>query len=89
MPGPDDVAAGLPLDDWLERVRSAIGAGAPDLGPDEREALLQLTRLAAHASERVAGPLTVYLLGMSVAGRDAESRQDAIEELMGRLAPAT
>jgi hypothetical protein len=31
----------------------------------------------------------VYLLGMSVAGRDAESRQDAIEELMGRLAPAT
>ncbi len=87
MNAPDDAAAGVPLDEWLERVRSAIGAGVPELDAGEREALLDLTRLAAHASERVAGPLTVYLLGMTLAGRDTESRVEAIDELMGRLTP--
>lgn len=85
MTGPDASAA-VPLDVWLERVRAELGVESPRLTEAEREALLELTRLAAHASERVAGPLTVYALGMAVAGESEETRLERIRNLSARLA---
>lgn len=74
----------VPLDAWLERVRAHVG-GAPALDEAERDAILGLTRLAAHTSERIAGPLTVYLLGMAVAGEDPGRRVARIAELAARM----
>ncbi|HEX6128000.1 MAG TPA: DUF6457 domain-containing protein [Candidatus Limnocylindria bacterium] len=85
MTGPDASAA-VPLDAWLERVRAELGVESPRLTEPEREALLDLTRLAAHTSERVAGPLTVYALGMAAAGLPDEDRLERIRNLLARLA---
>jgi hypothetical protein len=86
MSGPDASAA-VPLDAWLERVRAELGTESPPLANAEREALLELTRLAAHTSERVAGPFTVYALGMAVAGLPEEDRLERIRSLAEGLAP--
>ena len=85
MTGPDASAA-APLDAWLEQVRDELGAESPTFADAEREALLELTRLAAHTSERVAGPLTVYALGMAVAGLKVDDRLERIRSLAARLA---
>ena len=81
-----DASADIPLDAWLEQVRAELGTDSPALPDAEREALLGLTRLAAHTSERVAGPLTVYALGMAVAGLPEADRLERIRSLAARLA---
>ena len=50
-----------PLDDWLTSAAIALGIAPPE--PAEVRALLELTRDVAHGVERVAAPLTAYLVG--------------------------
>ena len=57
------------VDAWLAR----FAAELPDqldtsLSDDDRSALLDLARVAAHRSERIAAPLTTFLLGLAMAG---------------------
>jgi hypothetical protein len=46
------------LNDYIEQVRSHLGPNPPTIGAGEVEAVLELARVAAHASERRAAPAT-------------------------------
>lgn len=76
---------------WLARLGAELGAG--DDVPDEAGVrdLLDLTREVAHGVERVAGPLSTFLVGVAV-GRGAslaEATQAAQALLDEPAAPAT
>ena len=75
------------MDEWLRSARDAIAAaaGAParelELSPAEERMLLDLARVAAHASgERTNAPLVCYLLGLAAAKGAAglDSLADAV-----------
>ena len=54
---------------WLHDVAATIGVPAPA----DQATLLDLTREVAHAVERPAGPLTLFMLGCAVgAGGDEQ-----------------
>jgi hypothetical protein len=55
--------------EWMERLRAELGDDpALSLTPDEERALLELARVAAHSSERIAAPLTTFVAGIAMAG---------------------
>ena len=77
------------LDTWVATLAESLGLGA-DQHPID--ALLALTRDAAHGVVRPAGPLTTYLVGLAVAQgvtfEDAAARARAtIEEWQNRSEP--
>lgn len=81
-----DPADQLTCDAWLDRLADLLPGGpAGGLGPGERGVLLDLARVAAHRSERIAAPLTTYLAGIAVAGRPAEERLAALRDLLAAL----
>jgi hypothetical protein len=45
---------------WLPRFAEEVGIPAPT--PEEQESLLALAAVAAHASERIAAPLTCWMV---------------------------
>ncbi len=47
--------------EWVRRFADALGVQAPS--DEEANALLELSGVAAHASERTAAPLSVWLVG--------------------------
>jgi Domain of unknown function (DUF6457) len=47
------------VDEWVAAFAAAAGVTAPT--PDEVATLLDLARVAAHASERTAAPITCWL----------------------------
>jgi hypothetical protein len=61
------------VDAWLARFAAELpGQVHAALSDDERTALLDLARVAAHRSERIAAPLTTFLLGLAFAGSPSE-----------------
>ncbi len=60
----------MELDDWLRAVATELGLGDVDLSNDTVHTLLDLARDSAHEIERIAAPLTSYLVGVAV-GRGA------------------
>jgi len=73
--------------DWPERYSAALDVG---LSEDEVDAILDLARDVAHATERRFAPLSSYLAGKFVARRMNEgvSATDAVreaQEVAGRL----
>ena len=54
------------LEEWTAAVRVGLGLDQGPLSTAETKAVLDLARDAAHAVDRVAAPLTAYLLGMAV-----------------------
>jgi hypothetical protein len=77
-----DHPPGLPpeLGPWTEAVAARLGVDAEV----PAELLLELTREAAHAVTRPAGPVTTYLIGLAVAG--GMSATDAIAQVRALLA---
>lgn|GEM_PF-871775 len=73
------------LNEFIERVRSLLGANPPSVGPGEVEAVLELARVAAHTAERRAAPVTAYLAGMAVAGAAPEAREAFLDDLVVKL----
>jgi hypothetical protein len=73
------------LNEFIERVRTLLGPNPPSVGPGEVEAVLELARVAAHASERRAAPVTAYLAGMAVAGAAPEAREAFLDDLVVKL----
>ncbi|MCP2260521.1 hypothetical protein LX15_004239 [Streptoalloteichus tenebrarius] len=55
------------LDDWIEALQTELGL---DVDVDVR-ALLDVARVAAHAVDRPAAPLTTFLIGYAAARADA------------------
>lgn len=72
---------GLTGDEWLRRFSEAAGVEPPTEG--ERDALLELAGIAAHASERPAAPLTTWLAGR--ARLSAGEARRLAEDLADRL----
>jgi Domain of unknown function (DUF6457) len=76
------------LHEFLERVRSRLGPNPPALDEGEIEAILELARVAAHASERRAAPVTTYLAGLTLAGAAPEAREAFLDDLVVKLSVA-
>ena len=78
----------MDLQQWLTRLAAELGV--TDVIPDEAATrdLLDLTREAAHGVERVAGPLTTFLVGVAVGrGADAAAATEAASALLDEPAP--
>lgn len=66
---------------WLERYAAVLGVEVPS--PDEREALLAMAGVAAHASERTAAPLSCWMAaraGVPPAAAEGLAREVAASE---------
>jgi enoyl-CoA hydratase/carnithine racemase len=56
------------LEEWTAAASAGLGLGPGSLSTAETKAVLDVTRDVAHAVDRVAAPLTAYLLGAAVGG---------------------
>lgn len=75
--------------EWLEGVREGLpSTNDLALGPDDERELLDLARIAAHRSERIAAPLTTFLVGVALADLPAADRTERIARLKARLSEA-
>jgi hypothetical protein len=75
------------MDEWLTRARDALAraSGVPvqelELDQSSEETLLDLARIAAHASgERTNAPLLCYLIGRAERGAGLEALADVVRE---------
>lgn len=74
----------MTLSQWLDAVRDELDTDL-DLSADDERALLDLTRVAAHRSERIAAPLTAFLAGMALAHVDPAQRAEKIQRITAAL----
>lgn len=75
----------LSLAAWLDVVSPLLPIDAPQPTAAEQAAILDLARVAAHTSERVAAPISAYLVGLAFATLEPPERATALRELVGRL----
>ena len=72
--------------DWLARTLEELGPeGGASITSDEQQALLDLARIAAHRSERIAAPLTTFLAGVALGELPPLVRAEALRSLASRL----
>ncbi len=74
--------------EWLGGLASDPVVGDYRLTDEEVDAVLDLARVAAHASERSAAPLAAFMAGMAVADRSVAERVQAIRSLIARIETA-
>ena len=75
----------MKLDEWLAQLSAELGTDV-ELDHQTVKVLLDLARDAAHGVERVAAPLTTFLVGVAV-GR-GQSVTDATASATSLLPPA-
>lgn len=81
----------LSLTEWMERVRASLalegseGEPATELSAEEERLILDLARVAAHSSERIAAPLTTFVAGLALAELPPEARAQRLRELLAQL----
>lgn len=76
----------MSVDAWLDQFTAELpDGGQTSLTADERTALLDLARVAAHQSERMAAPLTTFLMGLTLAGAPREEWAARIGSIAARL----
>jgi hypothetical protein len=63
--------------DWIQAFCEEIGAVVPS--DQEREAILRLAAVAAHASERIAAPIACWVAGAS--GKPLSELQEVADAL--------
>ena len=79
----------MDLTQWLTRLAAELGADDVPLDEAAVRDLLDLTREAAHTVERVAGPLTTFLVGVAVGrGAGVAEATEAATALLEEPAPA-
>ena len=73
------------MDDWLTKARDAVAAaggvepGELELTEADTKTLLDLARIAAHASgDRTNAPLLCYLVGRAQGAADLDTLADAV-----------
>ena len=72
---------------WIEGFCREYGLDVPS--PEETEALLQIAKVAAHASGvRPAAPVTTFLAGILVAAKDPSDRARILQDLADALRSA-
>jgi hypothetical protein len=72
-------------EDFLEELRTALPGDLPAVTADERDALLDLARVAAHSSERWTAPVSTFLVGIAYAATPPEDRAAAVRALVERF----
>jgi hypothetical protein len=81
-------------DTWFDQLASALAgeadvAGIPPLvSDDERDALLDLARVAAHTSERWTAPISTFVVGAALHDRSSQERAATLRRLVTVLEPA-
>ena len=81
-----EFAPPLGLEAWLARLSELLSVDpAEGVSPDERAVLLDLARVAAHRSERIAAPITTYLAGVAFAGLPRPERLARLRGLVAAL----
>ena len=89
MATPSETAATISLVDWLERIRRSLPPGGDlRLSPAEQRALLDVARIAAHASERIAAPLSTFLAGVALGALPPQERAGRLTDLVRELQTA-
>lgn len=78
----------LTVRQWLDALRDELDTDL-DLSTDEQRALLDLTRVAAHRSERIAAPLSAFLAGMAMADLDPAQRATEMRRITAALEEPT
>jgi hypothetical protein len=75
------------VDDFLAKVQRLLTGdeSVVPLDAAERAGLLDLARVAAHASERISAPLTTYMVGLAIADVPSPERAARIAALVQRL----
>lgn len=69
--------------EWFDRLAAELPDGEiVDVGDDEREALLDLARVAAHGSERWTAPITTFLVGIALADVAENDRVATLRRLV-------
>lgn len=80
---------------WFDQLTSALADAThprstiPPLSADERDALLDLARVAAHTSERWTAPISTFVAGTVLHDAPAEERAATLRHLVGVLEPDT
>ena len=82
---PPDAEPALSLSVWLDIVLHELPGGAAAPSAAEQAAILDLARVAAHGSERIAAPISAYLVGLAYAARPADERAAALQALVANL----
>lgn len=70
---------------WLTELDRALPGDVPPLDPPLREALLELARVAAHASQRWTAPVTTFQAGLALATVPAAEREQVVRRLVADL----
>lgn len=74
------------LETWLGRLRAAAGLDADlTISASERQALLELARVSAHTSERIAAPLATFLVGIACAHLPVAERAEFVRRITASL----
>lgn len=86
MPEERPTSEAIPLAIWLEELGGILGpSGGPGLTDEEQTALLDIARIAAHTSERIAAPLSTFMAGVACAALPAGERAAALRALVEQL----
>lgn len=72
-------------EEWFERLTAVLPGEPGGIGAAERDALLDLARIAAHTSERWTAPVSTFLAGVALADASAAQRVAALEQLIAAL----
>jgi hypothetical protein len=72
-------------DDWFAQLLNALPGEARPVTEDERVALLDLARVAAHTSERWTAPVSTFLIGLAYADATPSERAAEVRELVARF----
>jgi hypothetical protein len=70
---------------WLAQLRASLPGGAAAVTEAEREALLDLARVAAHSSERWAAPVATFLAGVALSEVPPPERADVLRALVTKM----
>jgi len=76
----------VPLAAWLKELGGILGpSGGLGLTDEEQDALLDIARIAAHTSERIAAPMSTFMAGLACASVPAAERGAALRSLVEQL----
>lgn len=76
----------VPLTAWLERLLALLPPDRVDgVAPAEQAAVLDLARVAAHTSERLAAPISAFAAGIAFADLTPDERATRLRDLVREL----
>jgi hypothetical protein len=81
-----DADAQVTAAEWITRFADELPTGRAGVpSAEEQRLILELSRIAAHSSERIAAPIASYMVGAAVASLNAEERAVRIRRLVSEL----